>query len=120
MILFLAHSMTLKAEALALKERLSAAGHTVQMPCDPVGHTEYRIHTWNAALIKQAEAVLALWDGSSDGCPMDVAMAIALGRKVYVDFRNAQPTTPAVRLRAWTLFSELPTIKGWFDENASK
>jgi nucleoside 2-deoxyribosyltransferase len=120
MILFLAHSCTLRAEALELKAKLEAAGHTVQMPCDPEVKTEYRIHTWNAALIRQADAVLALWNGYSDGCYGDVCMAIALGGKpVYVKYPEWQEVDrrtlkPHMR-RAWALFSELETIEEFME-----
>jgi len=123
MILFLAHSCTLRAEALELKAKLEAAGHTVQMPCDPEGKTEYRIHTWNAALIRQAEAVLALWNGMSDGCYGDVCMSIALGGKVvYAEIIAPRRSSPAwlhaqeTHKRAWALFSELPTIEEFMEQ----
>jgi len=121
MILFLAHSMSLHAEALALKERLEAAGHRVQMPCDPAGHTEHGIHTWNAALIRQAEAVLALWNGMSDGTYGDACMAIALGKLVYVEIIAPWQSSPewlyaqGTHQRAWSLFSELPTIEEFME-----
>jgi len=121
-ILFLAHSCTLRAEALELKAKLEVAGHTVQMPCDPEGHTEYGIHTWNAALIRQAEAVLALWDGISDGCYGDVSMAIALGKPLYVKYpvgmerpEYSRRTTEPTMRRAWSLFSELQTIEEFME-----
>ena len=52
MILFLAHSMTLKVEALVLKKRLEAAGQVVQMPCDPDGKSVLEIYERNAILVE--------------------------------------------------------------------
>lgn len=122
MILFLAHSMTLKAEALALKERLVAAGYKVLMPYEahPNGDFELLIFRENADRILKAGAVFALWNGTSDGTPMDVAMSIALGKPVYVEVVPMQPGTRRhfsrreMHVRAWALFSELPTIEEWW------
>jgi hypothetical protein len=114
--IFIAHSVTLGQQAIELKARLEAAHHGVLMPMNPTDLSECAIHGCNAGRIRNAGLVFALWNGQSDGCPMDVAMAIALGRKVYVDLRNAQPAMPGVMVRAWALFEELPQISEWWEE----
>jgi hypothetical protein len=124
--LFIARSVTLEAKADALADRLKAAGHEVTMPCNPEGLTEVRIFKLNAERIRRADVVLALWSGVSDGCPMDCAMAIALGKPVYVQGIYEWPEegltcagAAGPRLpRAWALFSELSSIDSWWKEQA--
>jgi len=124
MRVFIAHSMTLKAQAEELKAKVEAAGHCVVMPCNPQWRTELEIHIENADRIEiQSDLILALWDGISDGCYGDVCMAIALGKPVYAQgiielppgltcLAGGQPLLP----RAWALFSELPTIEDWWKQ----
>lgn len=125
MILFLAYSQTLGAEALALKERLEAAGHVVQMPCEPDGKTALEVREWNAILIRQAEAVLALWNGMDDDCPMDVSMGIAHGRPVWVEIidpnnENWQDSCRAGCMSCtWRLFVNLPGIEEFLEEHGN-
>jgi hypothetical protein len=105
--IFLAHSVSLTAKALELKAKLEAAGHKVELPIDPLNLTELSILQGNAFLIGRCDVVFALWSGMSDGCYGDVCMAIALGRRVYVEYPNLHMR------RAWALFSELKTIDSW-------
>jgi hypothetical protein len=117
MRIFIARSVSLFVEAHALADRLSAASYEVSMPCAVEGKTELGIFKLNAQRIRKADVVLALWNGISDGTPMDVAMAIALRKPVYVQtmldlppgftcLGGGSPLLP----RAWALFSELGTI----------
>jgi len=126
MMIFLASSVTLRASSAALADRLEAAGHVVCLPCNPEGRTELEIFQDNANEIERCDVVFALWSGASDGTPMDVAMAIALGKPVYVTLiasagllqhRKQYPNDVLMR-RAWALFGELPKIEEWWEEQA--
>ena len=118
--------MSLKANSAALADRLEGAGHEVCFPCNPEGRTELQIFQDNANEIERCDVVFALWSGVSDGTPMDVAMAIALGKPVYVtliasagllQIRKQYPNDVLMR-RAWRLFGELPKIEEWWEEQA--
>jgi nucleoside 2-deoxyribosyltransferase len=131
MRVFIAHSMTLKAEAEAEGRRLIAPSHGIWLPTDPRGLTELMVHRENANRIKQCDAVFAIWNGVSDGCYGDVCMAIALGKPVYVRIvRGTYDTIMRIEhgkdgakvrevaeseSRRWALFSELPTIEDWWN-----
>lgn len=127
MIIFVAHSMALKIQAEELREKLVAVGHEVLMPTHPEGKSERQIVQENATLIGRSGTVLGIWSGISDGCPMDVAMAIALGKPVWAEMPKrpiplsgyeAQGAGPQigkdVMVRAWALFEELPKIEEWW------
>jgi len=118
MKLFLAHSCTLHAEALALADELRAAGCEIVMPTNPDGLTEQQIIQKNGALIGLCDGAVAEWDGVSDGCYGDVCMAIALGKPVWVNtiigvypgmtcIAGGQPHMP----KAWALWCELPNLE---------
>lgn len=120
MMIFLASSVTLRASSAALADRLEAAGHEVCLPCNPEGRTELQIFQDNANEIERCDVVFALWSGVSDGTPMDVAMAIALGKPVYVQYPqwadvDRRTLKPYMR-RAWALFGELPGIDEFLEK----
>jgi nucleoside 2-deoxyribosyltransferase len=116
---FLAHSIALAKSAKELADKLEAARHEVIMPCSVDGWKEIGIFQRNAHRIKEADVVFAVWDGTSDGTPMDVAMSIALGKPVYVKYPGHDPAyniLSHVLLRAWCLFAELPSIESFLEK----
>ena len=120
MTIFTAYSAPLKDKALELKARLEVAGHKVCMAVISGLDTELEYHQVNAKLMGGCELVFALWNGISDGCPMDVAMGISLGKPVYAEVictdrtRICRQTKGCTYMtRAWALFSELPNIEEW-------
>jgi len=123
MTIFIAHSVPLRPRALQHRLRLRGAGHTGILAVTSGLPTERAYHQASDHLIADAGQVFAIWNGISDGCPMDVAAALALKKPVYVEIVSSAPLPTASCLtdglsmrRSWALFRELPTIEQWWEE----
>jgi len=67
-------------------ERWEVAGHKVHWPprdTNQIDETGLRICQDNRTAIQEADLILVIWDGKSQGCLFDLGIAFALRKAIY-------------------------------------